>query len=171
MITDRWKCALFFHWKYRSVLDIPIGRYFSKYRLVVLFYNTDWSFFSYYTDWSFFFSTLTSCSFFYYEVLLEKKSSALLDAAERIGRRRRHTKVVSTLTVLKGLLLWLPMGAGAIYALLSVVEEELAFHFGGARVGLAAALVCLCRSVLRSILHHHLLRPPITTNTLYCFVL
>lgn len=57
-----------------------------------------------------------------------------------------------TLTAIRGLVLWLLMGAAAAYALMAVVEEELALHFGSSRVLLATAQVildhasCVCSS-------------------------
>lgn len=72
------------------------------------------------------------------QVLLEKHAS-VLQAAEHTGRH----KVVTALAVLRGAVGWILMGAGSLYALLAVVEEELAYHFGCTRVVLVGALVRL----------------------------
>lgn len=72
-----------------------------------------------------------------WQVLLSKHS-ALLKAAEDSGR---NDKVLSTRSVLRGSLAWLVMGACAVYALVSVVEEELAYQFGTARVTLVITQV------------------------------
>lgn len=72
------------------------------------------------------------------QVLLEKHAS-VLQVAEHTGRR----KVVTALAVLRGAVGWILMGAGTAYALLAVVEEELAYHFGCTRVVLVGALVRL----------------------------
>lgn len=71
------------------------------------------------------------------QVLLSKHS-ALLKTAEDSGRNAR---VLSTRSLLRGSLAWLVMGACALYALVSVVEEELAYQFGTARVTLVITQV------------------------------
>ena len=71
------------------------------------------------------------------QVLLEKHS-ALLEAAQETGRER----VVTPLQAVKGLVAYLAMAAGALYALCAAVDEELAYHLGTDRVALVAAQVC-----------------------------
>ena len=70
--------------------------------------------------------------------MLLSKHSALLRAAEHSGRNDR---VVATRGLLTGSLAWLVMGACAVYALVSVVDEELAYQFGTARVTLVITQV------------------------------
>lgn len=70
--------------------------------------------------------------------MLLSKHSALLRAAEEFGRKER---VVTARNAVTGSLAWLVMGACAVYALVSVVEEELAFQFGTARVTLVITQV------------------------------
>lgn len=74
-----------------------------------------------------------------YQVLLSK-NSALLEAAEyQDGGKAR---IITTRGVVRGSVTWLVMAAFAVYALVSVVEEELAFQFGAARVTLVITQVC-----------------------------
>lgn len=46
-------------------------------------------------------------------------------------------------SVIRGIFAWAAAGAGVAYFVLAAVEEELAFHFGGDRVALAASQVTL----------------------------
>lgn len=73
--------------------------------------------------------------------MLLSKHSALLTAAED-DSRRNDARVLSTKSLLRGSLAWLVMGACAVYALVAVVDEELAFQYGTARVTLVITQVC-----------------------------
>lgn len=64
-----------------------------------------------------------------------------MEAAQEAALRRRG---LPPLVVAKGIVLWALMGAAAGYAVIAVVEEELAYHFGISRVALVVVQVCVC---------------------------
>lgn len=84
----------------------------------------------------YFFASFVPLLFIHEQVLLDKHASSL-ESAEDTGRR----KVLTVFSVLRGIVMFLTMGAGAVYAILALVEEELAYQFGSARILLVGSLV------------------------------
>ncbi|CAM9090944.1 unnamed protein product [Ectocarpus sp. 4 AP-2014] len=84
------------------------------------------------------------------QVLLSK-NSAVLEAAEH--HEGRKSRIITTRSVVRGSVTWLVMAAFAVYALVSVVEEELAFQFGTARVTLVITQVWLAYASLQGALN------------------
>ncbi|CAN0067393.1 unnamed protein product, partial [Ectocarpus sp. 8 AP-2014] len=83
--------------------------------------------------------------------VLLSKNSAILEAAEH--QEGRKSRIITTRSVVRGAVTWLVMAAFAVYALVSVVEEELAFQFGTARVTLVITQVWLAYASLQGALN------------------
>lgn len=71
--------------------------------------------------------------------VLRDRHAALLRAAEQDGGGSSGGLTIAMM--LRGLLVCVLMGAASAYVLVALVEEELAFHLGSARVALAVAQV------------------------------